>query len=138
MSNETIQQIAPFGFGMFLLLAQPVLDMVWLGNLKRNYKAEFEDVAGAAEWVSGVSSFLPNAALTAFGALLLAVDSPDPNTDWILWAAFAILLASFVLYVREAALGKPTKKPILRLFGHLHVWLFALNCLGIFFAVHYD
>lgn len=137
--SSALQQSMPFAFGILLVLAQPLIDKVWKPTFDQTYKSKFLNIEGGAEWVADVAAFLPNALLTTMGALNLSVESNEPNTGWLFWAACGVPLLSLILFLYEATSGKPQSSPrLLGTYSKLSVWLIALNSGGIFLAFHYN
>lgn len=133
------QLVFPFALGFVLVLVQPVIDMACEDTLERN---RFDNRAiEAARWSGATSAFLPAAALTSYGALLVMWDEGHEEGDWILIGALILLVGSFVLFLYGVSRGGPaqSRRIGLREFKYtvLQVFLAVLNAVGIALVVWY-
>lgn len=126
----------PFLVANVMILGQPIFDLPWALHWEKVMKAERNQLVGPAEWVSRISSFFTSAALTIYGTSLLA--TADPMTEdqrvALVTSIVVVFLLSVGLYLYEATCGIHERRPRLKYWGFLHVYLFVLNCVGIWLA----
>ncbi|MBS2940180.1 hypothetical protein KDN32_20785 [Nocardioides sp. J2M5] len=123
----------PFALALFFIIAQPVLDRIWLQHYMEVLDpANSDNIENPAKWVADVAQFLPSASLTIVGVALLLPED-EGNATVIAYVAGGLIVA-FFLFVAAGTRGRPGVEHAVP-YSWLQIVLFVLNAVGLILAI---